>query len=171
MSKRHFLMMAAYNRWANYRVYAAAETLSEEEWQRDTGVFFGSLMGTLNHILVADRIWLHRFTREGAAPTALDTILYSDLASLKQAREKEDARIIDWIGALSDTEIAGRFTYTTISDMRTISQRLEPALAHLFNHQAHHRGQAHSALTRLGRPSIGLDLIAFLRTEDGRAFA
>ncbi len=59
----------------------------------------------------------------------------------------------------------------TTSDMRTISQRLAPALDHVFNHQTHHRGQAHTILTALGRPSVGLDLIAFQRTEDGRAFA
>ena len=59
----------------------------------------------------------------------------------------------------------------TVTDMRTISQRLAPALAHFFNHQTHHRGQAHMILTVLGRPSVPLDLIYFQRTEEGRAFA
>ena len=128
-------------------------------------------MRTLNHILVTDRIWLHRFTREGSAPASLDAVLYPDLASLKPAREIEDEKVITWIGQLSDADIAGRFTYTSISDMRTISQRLEPALSHLFNHQTHHRGQAHAILTGLGKRAPVLDLIAFLRSEDGRNFA
>ena len=75
--KQHFMMFAAYNRWANARIYDAAAALPEEAFKRDVGAFFGSLMGTLNHILVADRIWLKRFTGEGEAPASLDTVRMS----------------------------------------------------------------------------------------------
>lgn len=169
--KRHFMMFAAYNQWANSRIYDAAADLSEDEFSRDTGAFFGSLMGTLNHILVADRIWMKRFTGEGDAPAKLDTIIHKTLAPLRATRETEDKRIVDWVESLSDKALAGRFSYMTVTDMRTISQRLSPALGHLFNHQTHHRGQAHMILTALGRPSVSLDLIYFQRTEEGRAFA
>ena len=169
--QQHFRMFAAYNQWANARVYEAAADLAEDELNRDTGAFFGSLIGTLNHVLVADRIWLRRFTGEGSAPAQLDAILHPDLIGLAGARVAEDQRIIDWIGSLSKEALAGRFTYLTVTDMRTVSQRLAPALAHFFNHQTHHRGQAHATLTALGRPSISLDLIYFQRTEEGRAFA
>ena len=169
--RRHFQMFAAYNRWANARVHDEAATLGEDELNRDTGAFFGSLIGTLNHVLAADRIWLKRFTGEGAAPAKLDTILHADLASLRAARDAEDARIVEWVDSLSDKALAGRFTYVTVTDMRTVSQRLAPALAHFFNHQTHHRGQAHTILTFLGRQSLALDLIYFQRTEEGRAFA
>ena len=90
---------------------------------------------------------------------------------MRAAREAEDERIIDWVGGLSDKALAGRFTYMTARDMRTVSQRLAPALDHLFNHQTHHRGQAHMILTSLGRPTVTLDLIFFQRTEEGRPFA
>lgn len=169
--RRHFQMFAAYNRWANVAVYDAAAHLSAEELSRDMGAFFGSLIGTLNHILVADRIWMKRFTGEGAAPAALDTILHPALAALRVAREAEDARIVDWIDGLPDKAFTGRFTYLTVTDMRTISQRLAPALAHFFNHQTHHRGQAHAILTALGKPAPSLDLVYFQRTEEGRPFA
>ena len=169
--KQHFMMFAAYNQWANGRIYDAATDLDEEEFNRDVGAFFGSLMGTLNHLLAADRIWMKRFTGEGDAPTALDAILHRDLPKLRTAREAEDRRIIDWLSGLSDKALSGRFTYMTLSDMRTVSQRLAPALAHVFNHQTHHRGQAHMILTVLGRPSVPLDLAYFQRTEEGRAFA
>jgi uncharacterized damage-inducible protein DinB len=169
--KQHFMMFAAYNSWANARVYEAAALLEEEAFRRDTGAFFKSMMGTLNHILVADRIWLKRMTGEGDAPAALDTILFADFAKLRTAREAEDRRIIKWIGGLTEKAFAGRFTYMTVTDMRTISQRLAPALAHFFNHQTHHRGQAHTVLTVLGQPSLQLDLIYFQRTEEGRAYA
>ena len=169
--QQHFQMLATYNRWANARVYEVAAALSEEELNRDAGAFFGSLIGTLNHVLVADRIWLKRFTGEGSAPTRLDTILHPDLIGLTGARVAEDRRIVEWVGSLSDEALAGRFTYVTVTDVRTVSQRLAPALAHFFNHQTHHRGQAHATLTALGQPSVPLDLIYFQRTEEGRAFA
>jgi uncharacterized damage-inducible protein DinB len=169
--KQHFMMFSTYNRWANSRIYEAVADLSEEEFNRDTGAFFGSMMGTLNHVLAADRIWMKRFTGEGDAPAKLDAILHGAFPSLKVAREAEDLRIMNWVEALDVKALAGRFTYMTATDMRTISQRLSPALAHFFNHQTHHRGQAHMILTVLGRPSVPLDLVYFQRTEEGRAYA
>lgn len=168
--KRHFMMFAAYNQWANNRLYDAVEDLTDEEFARDSGAFFGSMMGTLNHLLVTDRIWMKRFTGQGDAPANLDAIIQRALPALRMAREVEDRRIVEWVEGLNDKDIAGRFSYVT-TDMRTISQRLAPALDHLFNHQTHHRGQAHMILTVLGRSSLTLDLMHFQRTEDGRAFA
>lgn len=166
--KRHFEMMAAYNRWANGRIYAAAGELSEDEFNRDMGAFFKSAAGTLNHILVGDRIWLKRFTGEDEAPP--DAILFPAFAALKLAREAEDERIVAWVGSLTEAALVERFTYTAITDMRTVSQRLAPALSNLFNHQTHHRGQVHVILTALAKPSVALDLIYFLRTEEGTEF-
>jgi uncharacterized damage-inducible protein DinB len=161
----HFRMFADYNRWANRHVYRAAAELSEAELQESRGAFFGSLLATLNHILVADRVWMKRFTRKGDAPTALDTILHHDLASLTDARAAEDERIIEWIDGLNDERIGAELTYTPLSNPVEIRQRLGPTLAHFFNHQTHHRGQAHATLTGLGRPSLTLDLAYFLRGE------
>jgi uncharacterized damage-inducible protein DinB len=169
--KKHFMMFAAYNQWANGRIYDAAALLSDEEYRRNTGAFFKSMMGTLNHIVAGDRIWMKRFTGEGEAPAALDAIIHADFAKLRATREAEDSRIVKWVASLSEKALEGRFTYMTVTDMRTISQRLAPALDHFFNHQTHHRGQAHMILTSLGRPSVQLDLIAFQRTEEGREFA
>lgn len=168
---QHYRMFAAYNQWANQQIYDTTAGLTSDEFTRNAGVFFGSMRGTLNHILVADRIWMKRFTGRGDAPKALDTILYDDFSALQAARKAEDERIIAWIDSLDETRLAGRFTYITATDMRTVSQRLAPALAHFFNHQTHHRGQAHAILTRLGRQAPMLDLVYFQRRPDGRAFA
>jgi uncharacterized damage-inducible protein DinB len=169
--KQHFLMFAAYNRWANERIYEAADLLTDAEFARDVGAFFGSMMGTLNHLLVADRIWMRRFTGEGDAPRALNTIIHPNLAALRIARAAEDRRISEWIAGQSEKALAGRFTYITVTDVRTVSQRLAPALDQFFNHQTHHRGQAHTILSILGKDPPPLDLIYFQRTEEGRAFA
>ena len=112
--QQHFRMFAAYNKWANSRIYEAASELSADELERNTGAFFKSMMGTLNHLVVADRIWMKRFTGEGDAPTALDAIVHRDFAKLRAARGVEDERIIKWVGSLAAKDFAGRFTYTTV---------------------------------------------------------
>ena len=109
--KSHFRMFAAYNAWANGVIYSAAEWLAGEDYRLDRGAAFKSVHGTLNHILVADRIWMKRFTGEGDAPSKLDTILYDDLSLLRVAREAEDARIVEWIDDLRTEAFTGRFTY------------------------------------------------------------
>ncbi|EJZ23104.1 DinB family protein [Rhizobium sp. Pop5] len=162
---RHYRMFAAYNRWANARVYAAAAELSDAEFRSDHGAFFGSLHRTLNHLLVADRIWMKRFTGTGEAPATLDAVLYEELDMLAAARRTEDERIIAWTGLLDETTLAGNFTYVAVTQPIEITQPLSGALAHLFNHQTHHRGQCHMTLTALGKPSLQLDLIYFLRSE------
>jgi uncharacterized damage-inducible protein DinB len=164
-------MFAACNQWANRQVYEAAAKLPDKDYRADRGVFFKSMHGTLNHILAADRIWMKRFTGEGDAPKRLDAVLCDSLQDLSTERGREDIRIMDWIGAMDAKSFAGRFTYTTVTDMRTVSQRLAPALAHFFNHQTHHRGQAHAILTGLGRDAPVLDLIYFQRSEEGRKWA
>ncbi|TCL70249.1 DinB family protein [Rhizobium sp. BK251] len=162
----HFRMFAHYNRWANRLVYAAAGDLTDTEFRENRGAFFGSLQRTLNHLLVADRIWLHRFTGAGPLPPKnLDAVLFEDLRPLAEARAAEDRRIIDWIYTLDEEALSKKFTYTPISRPVEITQPLAPALSHFFNHQAHHRGQCHMTLTALGKPSLVLDLVYFLREE------
>jgi uncharacterized damage-inducible protein DinB len=158
-------MFACYNEWANRRIYEAASRLSDADYRSDGGAFFGSLHGTLNHILVGDRIWMRRFTGSGEHPARLDAILCDAFAELRAARRAEDARITDWIASLSDAAIAGTLRYRTIVNPTTIEQALAPALDHFFNHQTHHRGQAHCLLTGIigNDATPSLDLIVFQR--------
>ncbi len=163
--KSRYTMFAAYNRWANARVYDAAGALSDADYRADRGAFFKSVHGTLNHLLVGDLIWMYRFTGEGAGKdlTRLDAILHEDFAGLRAARREEDARIARWIEGLTGGDLAGLFRYRTISNPATVEQQLAPALDHFFNHQTHHRGQAHGLLTAIAGEAPSLDLIAFQR--------
>ena len=164
-SKEHFQTFARYNRWANGRVYDAAAQLSDEEYRRDRGAFFKSLHGTLNHLLVADRIWLQRITGEGdPVQPPLNTVLHEDLAGLRAARQAEDARILTWIDGRSEADFAGTVMYRN-STGKQFTDPLATILTHFFNHQTHHRGQAHAILTGLGKEVPPLDLIYFLRTQ------
>jgi uncharacterized damage-inducible protein DinB len=161
-------MFAAYNAWANDRLYAAVHPLGDALYRMETGAAFGSLHGTLNHLLTTDRIWMKRFTGTGDAPACLDAILFESFADLKTARAEEDLRIAGWIDTLSPAVLAGVFTYTPISIPEPVTQPLGPCLAHLFNHQTHHRGQCHMILTSIGQPGVVLDLVTFLRMPEGR---
>ena len=66
--KTRYTMFAAYNAWANERLYDAAAQLSDADYRADRGAFFKSVHGTLNHLLIGDRIWMRRFT--GTEPCA-----------------------------------------------------------------------------------------------------
>nr|WP_256476574.1 DinB family protein [Siccirubricoccus soli] len=156
-------MLAAYNRWANRRLYAEAAALPDALYRQPAGAFFGSLHGTLNHLLVADRIWLKRMEGRGEAPDRLDAILHDDLPALRAAREAEDARLIAHVASLGPAELEAEFSYATTKGTPHRQRRWQ-ALAHLFNHQTHHRGQAHAILTRLGvAEPASLDLLAMQR--------
>ena len=147
--KDHFAMMATYNAWANRRLYRMARQLSDEQYRRDVSVYFKSLHGTLNHLLTADSIWMWRLTGQGVCPTGLDVVLFDDLGALDEARRAEDERLVSFVGNLTDARLEAAIEYRMFNG-RSRSQRLAEVLAHLFNHQTHHRGQAHAILTLLG---------------------
>ncbi|MGO4573769.1 DinB family protein [Microvirga sp. 2TAF3] len=161
--KPHFAMLSAYNAWCNERLYDAAAELSDRDYRADRGAFFKSVHGTLNHILVADRLWMKRFTGQGEAPDRLDAILFDDPDALREARRKEDERIVGYIDHLSEEDLSTRFHYRTVTNPTEIEQPLASALLHFFNHQTHHRGQVHGLLTGLGRDAPSLDLVMFQR--------
>ena len=164
--KAHFDSLARYNAWANARLYDAASELSDSEYRADRGAFFRSMHGTLNHLLVTDRIWMGRITGQGDAPDRLDAILFDELPALRAAREAEDRRIVGHVAGLSEADLAGVIRYRRVTTPDVFEQELAPALAHLFNHQTQHRGQAHAILTGLGKPGPVLDLLAYQRLAD-----
>ena len=129
--KQHFAMMAGYNAWCNERLYEGAAQLTDADYRADRGAFFKSVHGTLNHILVADRIWMRRFTGEGEAPNRLDTILFESFAELRAAREKEDARIVAYIDRLPKPTHqlflrAGSRSIPAIRKLRSSRQNINP---------------------------------------------
>ena len=163
MIKAQFDMLANYNAFANRRLFEAAAALSEDDYRADQGAFFKSVHGTLNHLLVADRIWMKRITGVGPAPDRLNVILFDKLAPLRAARETEDGRIRVYVEALSNDELLRKITYRGVTSPSLIEQPLWQALAHFFNHQTHHRGQVHALLTRITGAAPELDLLIYQR--------
>ena len=160
-----YRMFAGYNAWCNARLYDAAATVSQADYRADRGAFFKSLHGTLNHLLVGDRIWMQRFTGKGEVPASLDAILYEDFANLRAAREAEDRRIIGYVEGLTEADLAGNIRFRTFVRPQEIEQPLWPALDHFFNHQTHHRGQAHALLSAVigNEATPSFDLIIYQR--------
>ena len=163
--KSRYQMFASYNAWCNERLYAAAAKLTDADYRADRGAFFKSMHGTLNHLLVGDRIWMRRFTGVGQQPPSLDAILYYKFAALQAARRSQDTLISRYVARLSEADLAGTIRYRTIVNPVEIVQTLSPALDHFFNHQTHHRGQAHTLLSSIigndATPSF--DLIIYQR--------
>ncbi|WP_303978028.1 DinB family protein [Dongia mobilis] len=163
--KSYFASLARYNQWANRRLYGAVGELSPDEIDAPRIGFFPSLLKTFNHLIVADRIWLSRLT--GIADPemrALDQIVAAEFAALTAARAALDQRILDCVNDMPAARLSEVLTYKTVAGIAHETP-IALVLGHMFNHQTHHRGQAHGMLsgTRVAPPS--LDLIAFLREE------
>jgi uncharacterized damage-inducible protein DinB len=158
----HFRLLARYNRLANERLYTAAATLDDPARKLDRKGFFKSIHGTLNHILVGDRIWLGRFEGHAMPSTNLDRILYAEFEALWTARRAEDARIEAIMAGLTGDSLAGSFRYVNNED-RAVEDPAPLIFAHFFNHQTHHRGQVHDMLSQVGGPTPVLDMHRVIR--------
>ncbi|MGD9879927.1 MAG: DinB family protein [Reyranella sp.] len=153
---------ALYNRLANETLYEACAALSDEARRRNLGAFFGSVHGTLNHLVLGDRIWMTRFEGGSHPSTDLGAILFEEFDALRAARATMDRRIEAFFAALPADFEKRELRYLNNSGFDTT----DPAsviLPHFFNHQTHHRGQVHTMLSQLGLDPRVLDLHWVLR--------
>ena len=171
MSPEWLGTLARYNTWMNDKLYGVAATLSDEERKRDRGAFFKSIHGTLNHLLVADRIWLGRFngvtvTEGFMGPDgirALDQELYADFDELRRQRALTDRVLSAWVAELTPERLAAPLIFMRRGQRHEVP--LWWTVAHLFNHQTHHRGQLTTLLSQQGLEPGVTDLFAMLRDE------
>lgn len=152
--------MAHYNRWMNSRLYELCAGLDDEARKADRGLFFRSIHGTLNHLLLADKVWVGRFLEQPFQVESLDQELHADFAELRSAREQADEEIIDWACSLTEDGLNGILKYRGLADGK--KKRLETGVlvTHFFNHQTHHRGQLTAVLGQMGLDYGVTDLIA-----------
>ena len=160
-----FSAFARYNFWANNRLYNACGQLDETEYLKVRPAFFKSIHGVLNHGLLTDRSQLGWVTGQPYKLDSLDQQLYADFFSLRDARVAEDAHIIDYVEHLADDAFEADITFTNIRGTTMIGA-LRLLLNHLFNHQSHHRGQAHDLLTQTTVAPPPLDFLLFLRQPE-----
>jgi len=164
MMADYFRTLARYNAWANKRLYDACAALPDAAYRKPRQAFFGSLHGTLNHLMVGDRVWLGRIEGKPSGVTSLNQILYDDLGTLRAAREAEDERIKSIVAPLSDADLGKVLRYRTLVNPQTeMATPLHLVFGHMFNHQTQPRGQAHCLLSQAGVSPPPLDLIFYLR--------
>jgi len=153
-------MMAAYNAEMNRRIYAAAGRLSDTERQRPRGAFWGSIHGTLCHLLWGDQMWMSRFDAWPKPATVIKDSagLIHDFAELNAVRVDADKKISAWAARVDDVWLADDMVWFSQAAKKEMRQPRSMLVAHFFNHQTHHRGQLHAMLTAAGENTGDTDL-------------
>lgn len=168
--------MARYNQWMNQKLYTKVQLLSDDDITKNRGAFFGSILGTLNHILVGDLLWFRRFVASKACkealvsmkdkpkPTSLGDILFTDIQTLKEHREAMDKLILSFSSTWDEAMLQSDIRYRDMKGNK--HQRvLGELLQHLFNHQTHHRGQVSTLLFQAGVDPEVTDLLVMMMEE------
>ena len=169
----HLRLMARYGTWMNEHLIDVAGKLTPEALLAERGAFFGSILGTLNHLVVADTIWLKRFAdqpdrwpalqlvRDLPQPQSLDERPFDSLAALAVRREMLDRSIESWIETLTDADLDSVLHYRSTNGT-AFAREVYPLLIHVLNHQTHHRGQVTTLLTQAGVDVGATDLLALI---------
>ena len=165
--------MANYNQTMNQAMFSAMAGLDATEIAKDRGAFFGSILGTFNHIVVGDTIWLQRFmahpanykalegVRHLATPSGLSALIHTNIERLKSARETMDTVIINFIEETTEEDYAYALPYKNTKG-KAFKKNFGHLLQHFFNHQTHHRGQASTLLYQAGIDIGTTDLLMII---------
>jgi uncharacterized damage-inducible protein DinB len=172
----HIQMMALYNRFMNDKLLDAANRLPAEALLANKGAFFGSILGTLNHILVGDLLWLNRFKYHSPGytvldalatfpvPASLDQVLYDNLAEFRAARQQLDSLILSWVNQITQDDLQRPLQYRRVNG-EVNKRSFRGLLMHFFNHQTHHRGQVTTLFSQAGIDVGPTDLFLLIPEE------
>lgn len=166
--RSYFSGLARYHAWATQRLLSALAGLEDAQWHRDCGLFFGSVHGTVSHLLVTDGIWWSRFALGQSPRIALDAVPHPERAPLVAALQADVPRWQPWAQALTAERFDGELHYTR-GNGEIVRLPFTPTLGHVFNHATHHRGQLTATLTALGLESPELDWVRLLQQEAASA--
>ena len=161
IGRDYALRMAQYNRWQNQSLYTAADGLTDAGRRADRGAFFGSIHGTLSHLLWGDTIWMSRFDGWDAPEVGIpgSPSWIDDWDTLKTRRHDADEAILAWATRLTDADLAGDLGWYSGAMGRDVTKPRDICIVHFFNHQTHHRGQVHAMLTAAGARPDDTDLV------------
>ena len=155
--------LARYNSWQNRSLYAAADTLSDAARRQDRGAFFGSIHGTLSHILWGDHMWMNKFAGTplpGASSIPESSDWLQGWQDLTAARVAFDETIDDWAETVTPDWLGGELGWHSLAVGKDVTKPISLLVTHMFNHQTHHRGQVHAMLTSAGALPDDTDLFA-----------
>ncbi|WP_254696919.1 DinB family protein [Octadecabacter sp. SW4] len=153
-------VMARYNAWQNKGLRAIVDAMDEDALRHDRGAFFGSIFGTLNHLLWGDLVWMARFAGGDAPPQAIadSPDMTATPVEWSTHRFRTDGRISLWADKLASVDLVGDLTWYSEAAKREVTQPMQTCIVHFFNHQTHHRGQVHAMLTAAGAKPGPTDL-------------
>ncbi|MFM9938569.1 MAG: DinB family protein [Hyphomicrobiaceae bacterium] len=161
ISVEHVRTMARYNQWQNRSLYTAADALDDVARRQDRGAFFGSIHGTLSHLMWGDQQWMSRFAGhekpQGSGKESPG--LYPDWDDLKRRRAAYDDAIIAWTDKMDPAWPYGIIRWYSGIAKADLEKPAWFLLTHFFNHQTHHRGQVHAMLTQAGARPEDTDLM------------
>ncbi|MEJ1935849.1 DinB family protein [Nostoc sp. NIES-2111] len=160
ISPSYVRTMAAYNRAMNASLYGAAALLDDSARKADRGLFWTSVHGTLAHLLWADRIQMSRLA---GWPAPAETVRESGATDtpfdvLAGQRAETDAALCDWAAGVGPADLMGEIAWYSGARQQHVRTSRALLVAHLFNHQTHHRGQVHALLTGAGVATGDTDL-------------
>jgi len=157
-------VMAAYNSEMNRRIYAGAAHLTDEQRRQDRGLFWKSLHGTLCHLLWGDRQWMSRLDGwpPNTIPNPQSPTLIHDFDELRTERFKADAKMEDFASRIDEAWLDEDLRWYSGSAKKEMTKAKRGLMVHFFNHQTHHRGQAHAALTAFGVDPGDTDLFLII---------
>lgn len=157
----YVVTMSRYNMWQNNQLVDVLDVVDDTVLRKNHGAFFGTIFGTLNHLLWGDLFWMSRFG-QGAGPTCSgkDSVtLHPTFATWRAERIQLDGQISQWAEKLNNSDLQGDLTWFSGSMGREFSKPLATCVVHFFNHQTHHRGQVHAMLTASGLSAPVSDLV------------
>jgi uncharacterized damage-inducible protein DinB len=149
---------ARFNRWANRRLYEACNAVTPKQWKTSLAGAFGNLRDTLAHVAEVDLLWLARAGRQ--LPASVKAGAAIDLATLAEQRRAIDDALVLWTEVLGEDDLDRRLSYVDTEGVARDTP-LGLALAHLFDHQTFHRGEASAMLAALGHEAPALDMLEF----------
>ena len=160
MRKPMFQLFANYNQSLNQAMIQAMKQLDTDSLLKNQHAFFGSILGTMNHLMVGDLIWLNRFNQffnfkslqilaNFPKPTALDTLLFDNLTAYAAARTELDNITIALVEEVTESQLQQPMIYHNTKG-QTFNREFGLLLSHFFNHQTHHRGQTTTLLSQQG---------------------
>ena len=147
--------MAENNAWANHRLLGACAKLSQEEWVATRTSFFPSLRETLLHIYLVDRYYLDALEAKGRGRAIFDDMMpFTECAPLREAQRASDAELVRFVASLAGAgeSVEAKHELALAKKVKIPRrdgdqyERVDRVLLHLFEHQLHHRGQAHAML-------------------------
>jgi uncharacterized damage-inducible protein DinB len=162
--RSHFTTLARYNVWATCKLFEHVDALPEDQYRRDVGLFFKSVHGTLNHLLVGEQVWFPRFATGTSPKRALNEEVESDRHRLREGLLAAVPRWEPLVAGVPDARWDGMLDYVTTKGVPQ-SLPFAATLGHVFNHGTHHRGQITAAITALGHPCPEIDLVWMLQAQ------